>query len=198
MTESSRAPAHRRSLQFDVYDDDPGLLRVVARLRDERPWAQDPRNLPVVHDLELIVSVGRDDLVIRSATAVMNTYPHAECPFITGAYRRLEGLAVARGYTRALRERLGGPAGCTHLSELARAMGPVVLQSAFSAHARGMVAGTEASDDGPGDPRVTLAFLRDTCHVWAEDGVGMEKLRRGWRPGTTAYPIPPLAEFPEP
>ena len=35
-----------------------------------------------------------------------------------------------------------------------------------------------------------FTFLTNTCHVWAEDGPGPEKIARGWRPVNLEYPAP--------
>ncbi len=40
-----------------------------------------------------------------------------------------------------------------------------------------------------------IPFLQGTCHIWAAGGVGEQKLDAGWVPGTTPYPVPPVADF---
>lgn len=189
---------HRRSVVIEVADADrDGLVDVVGRLRDERPWASEPLDLPVVHDLELVVTVSVADFVVRAVRVGFNTYPHAECVDVAAAHEALVGATLGRGWNAALRERLGGPAGCTHLRELARAMAPVMLQAAFSARVRARrESGAEAVDDP--QARALLPLIADTCHVWASGGVAEQKLQRGWRPGTTLLPIPVLEEFPPP
>lgn len=182
---------HRRSITYDVLPADDDTVEVVGRLKDERPWAQQPRELPVVHDLELRARVSLTDFTVRAVDARFHTYPHTECPDIAAAYQQLVGVQVGRGWTRAMRERLGGPAGCTHLRELARGMAPVLVQAAFSAQVR-------ANPSREGDDerlRTVLPFLSGTCHIWAAEGVGEQKLEAGWVPGTTTYPVPPVADF---
>lgn len=184
-------PHHRRTVTFEVGDAGKGTVEVVGRLLDERPWAQRPQDLPVVHDLELVVEVSLADFTVRRVEAVFHTYPHTECPQIAAAYQQLVGLQVGRGWTQAMRERLGGPDGCTHLRELARAMAPVLVQAAFSARVR-----LNPSREGDEDRlRMVLPFLSGTCHIWAPGGVGEQKLDAGWVPGTTPYPVPPVADF---
>lgn len=179
-------------MTFDVYPADGDCLQVVGRLRDERPWAQRPEQLPTVHDLELVVEVSLADFTVRSVDALFHKYPHAECPRIADAYQQLVGVQVGRGWTQAMRDRLGGPEGCTHLRELARATAPVLVQAAFSARVR-----TNPSREGDEQRlRMVLPFLSGTCHIWAEDGVGERKLDAGWIPGTTPYPVPALEDFP--
>lgn len=197
MAEETRIPHHRRSEVFDVYEAGPDAVEVVGHLIDERPWATTERELPVVHDIELIVTVGLTDLTVRAVDVKFHIYPHAECTEIAEAYQQLVGLTIGRGWVNAMRERLGGPAGCTHLRELARAMAPVLLQAAFSARMRVAAASGIAAADRVPDPQAIamLPLLTGTCHIWAEGGIAQQKLDLGWRPGTTAYPVPPLAEL---
>ena len=178
---------------FESFDGPDGGLLVAGRLRDERPWAQAATDLPVLHDLELRVLVSMPDLVVRDVEVLFHTYPHTECADVAAAFSALVGVSVGRGWTAALRERLGGPAGCTHVRELARAMAPVVLQSAFSARTR---SGADRDPRAP-EAAAVLTFLRGTCHIWAEGGVGEAKLDRGWVPGTTAYPVPAVDDLPD-
>lgn len=186
-------PHHRRTVVIEVGDAPEGLVEVTGRLRDERPWASDPLDLPVIHDLGLAVTVSLDDFVVRTVRVDFDTYPHAECVDIAAAHQALVGVTLGRGWNAALRERLGGPAGCTHLRELARSMAPTLLQAAFSARLR---------QGGRGAPeyreaRAMLPLITDTCHVWAAGGVAEQKLERGWRPGSMLTPIPALAELDE-
>lgn len=192
--EPPRAPStahHRRTIVIEVGDAPDGMVEVAGRLRDERPWASDPLDLPVVHDLGLTVTVSLADFVVRAVRVDFDTYPHAECVDIAEAHQSLVGVTLGRGWNAAVRERLGGPAGCTHLRELARSMAPTMLQAAFSSRLR------EGGRDDPEyrEARAMLPLIADTCHVWAVGGVAEQKLERGWRPGSMLTPIPTLAEL---
>lgn len=191
MTSSGEVPVHRRSIELDAFERDGGI-EVVARLQDRRPWADGTTSPEVLHDMELRVVVRTADLVISDAVAVMHRFPHAECPAIEPVFTGLIGLSIARGYTREVQRRFGGVSGCSHLEHLARSVGPVVVQAVASTRARkGNLLRGEA-DRGSGDG---AAWLRDTCHIWAEGGVGEQKLRIGWRPGRGAYPAASLQEL---
>jgi len=183
-----RLPLHQRAIEIDAYDDGDRLT-VVARLRDVRPWAADAGRA-VVHDMQLELTVSVADLVITSASATMHAFPHAECPGIEAAFSGLVGLSVARGYTRAVSERFVGVTGCSHLEHLARAIGPAVVQAVASgfamAHRDGAVAPPERRPSG-------TPWLRNTCHVWAEGGVGEQKVALGAIPiDREEYPVPSL------
>ncbi|MEV1065937.1 DUF2889 domain-containing protein [Streptomyces sp. NPDC050263] len=157
---------------------------------DERPWARGPAD--AVHRMALTVRVRRTDMVITAAEAEMRTYPHAECPLIAPAFDGLVGLSVAAGYNRAVQERFRGVSGCSHRYELARVLGPAVVQSAMSANARRRDAGEPANG-----PRATAGVL-NSCHIWAPEGVGLRKPDLGWRPGSGPRPVPPLDAFENP
>ena len=189
----SAVPVHRRVIEYRAWTADEDLV-VAGRLTDSRPWAEDGSAVATVHDLELRVRVRTSDLAITGATAEMTTFPHAECPAIEAAFAGLVGLNVARGYTREVQRRFGGPRGCTHLEHLARSLGPVVIQAVTSRRALAVRDGESedllAGGGGTGSP-----WARDSCHVWAEGGVADAKLAAGWRPGTGPYPAPAVVTF---
>ena len=188
---SERTAVHRRTIEFEAYDDGD-TVSVTGRLRDERPWAAGTDRVEHVHDMDLSITVRKDDLTITAAEAVMARFPHAECPSIAPKFGELVGLSISRGYTRAVQERYGGANGCTHLEQLARTVGPVVIQAVTSCRARDR--DWQHLDAAP-SARPTL-FPRNTCHIWAEGGVAEQKLAAGWRPGERAgYPAPPVAVF---
>jgi len=191
--EAGSVPLHHRSINVEVYVDDVDLV-VVARLSDNRPWADGDSAVATVHDMELRVRVRTPDLTIIGATAEMHAFPHTECPAIEPAFAGLVGLSVSRGYTRAVQSQFGGPKGCTHLEQLARAVGPAVIQAVTSRRALAVSTG-EADDLLVGAGSGGSPWARDSCHVWAEGGVADQKLAAGWHPGVGPYPSPALVTF---
>jgi hypothetical protein len=190
-TGTERTPVHRRTIEFEAYDEG-NSLSVTARLRDERPWAAGTDRIEHVHDMNLAITVRKEDQTITAAKVVMERFPHAECPTIEDAFGALVGLSISRGYTRAVQERFGGARGCTHLEQLARTVGPVVVQAMTSQRARDR--DWQNLDATPSE-RPAL-FPTNTCHIWADGGVAEQKLAAGWRPGERAgYPAPPVAVF---
>ena len=187
------APAsavHRRSITMDSYPLDEEHVTVVGRLTDVEPWAGPGHE--VIHDMTLILTVRLADLVITSAEAGMGSFPHAECPFIAPAFAQLEGLSVRRGFTKELRQRFGGVSGCAHLGELARAMGPAIMRTSAASRHRQVIA--DRANGSPADAGPAPLPL-GSCHVWAADGPGVQKMEAGWVPGTVSFPVPPVAHF---
>jgi hypothetical protein len=180
-------PLHRRTIEYEAFDGGETLV-VVGKLRDSRPWADGRDAVAQVHDMELRVTVQIDSMTIIESVAEMHTFPHAECPAIVPAFAGLVGLSVARGYTREVQSRFGGPKGCTHLEQLARSLGPLVVQAVTSRRAR-------AVNRGESEDLLTAGaspWARNSCHIWAEGGVADQKLAAGWRPGQGPYPSLPL------
>ncbi|HEY5097340.1 MAG TPA: DUF2889 domain-containing protein, partial [Acidimicrobiales bacterium] len=177
--ESGESPVHRRTIDVQVFERD-GFHVVIGTLHDQRPWATGDLGPRDLHHMELGIVVRRADLVIVDARATMGTFPHAECPSIEGAFGDLAGLSVSRGYTNAVQTRFGRERGCSHIEFLARALGPVVIQAITSSAAMRLELGDgEQTIGGDG----ALGWLTNTCHIWAEDGVGPQKVATGWRPG---------------
>jgi len=191
MSPPAIAGLHRRSVSIETaeteHEGSPALF-LRGRLTDERP---DHDAVRVVHDMHLDLTVRLSDSTIVCADAHMGSFPHAECPFVAPSYSDLVGLSITRGYTRALRQAFGGTAGCAHLSELARAMGAALMQGR-AAHS---AARRAAADIPTLASAASLLSLRGTCHVWAPDGVGEQKVAAGWRPTSAEYPAPPLPQI---
>ncbi len=184
-------PLLTRTIDMRVFERD-GYHVVIGSLHDRRPWASGRVGPRDVHHMELGIVVRLADLVIVDAEATMGHFPHPECPSITDAFSELVGLSVARGYTRAVQDRFGREQGCSHLEFLARALGPVVIQSLTAAGARRMEDGEE---DGIAMAASGLQWLTNTCHIWSVDGIGMQKLAAAWKPGNGEYPAPSLVEI---
>jgi hypothetical protein len=181
-------PTHRRSITIEGFDVEGGF-DMIGTLTDERPWAEDHDAVPILHHMELRLHVDAESLSVTDADATMHDYPHAECPSIEPAFRSLIGLSVARGYMRAVQDRLGRERGCSHLEFLARAMGPATIQMiSSSARRRGQ---TTLRTSGNRDN----SWLANTCHLWSVGGIGMHKVDIGVQPGSDRYPVPSVIEI---
>lgn len=183
-------PTHRRTIIIESFDDEESF-DITATLQDERPWADNDALVSDIHRMSLTMKIDRASFVVTDVTASMDRTPHMECNAIEPAFRSLIGVSVTRGFNKAVSERVGRQRGCTHLDFLARAIGPAVIQTmASSSSRRAGLAGigrTVSQDTG--------GWLRNTCHLWAEGGIGLTKIDEGWRPGVDGYPATTLVEM---
>jgi hypothetical protein len=190
--DAAETPLHQRTIDMQVFARE-GHFVVLGTLHDRRPWASGQFGPRDVHRMELGLVVRQSDMVIVDAAATMVDFPHAECPTIEGSFADLVGLSVSRGYTNAVQARFGRERGCSHLEFLARALGPVVIQAVTAAAARRIEEGGGEGDGALGAGG--LRWLTNTCHLWAEGGIGVQKLATGWRPTRDGYPAPSLVEI---
>jgi len=98
---------------------------------------------------------------------------------------------VRRGFTKELRQRLGGVSGCAHLGELARAMGPAIVRTSAASRHRQVIADRASADPADAGP----APLPSAA---ARVGGGRPRRpqdRGGLGPRHRALPVPPIATF---
>jgi len=159
---------HTRAIRVDAFARDDGLWDLDARISDVKlrdvTLASGVRagGTPV-HDLHLRVTIDRE-LTIVEAEAASDAVPYpGYCDTNAAVYRQLIGLSLVRGFRQAVKERLAGVLGCTHLSELAQ----VLPTAAIQAYAHDVM----PTRDGAGaDPSPEPPFQIDRCHALRSDG----------------------------
>jgi hypothetical protein len=171
----ARQLKHRRSIDVEIFSRGDGLWEVDAHLvdvktRDARLADGVRRAGEPIHDmlLRLVVDERLNILEAGSATHWM-PYPGI-CDAHGDAYARLAGLNLLRGFRRAVKERLGGVLGCTHLTELAQVLPTAVIQ-AFA----GEVIDTRGQAESSDRP-----FQLDRCHALRADGPAVRAYYPRW------------------
>lgn len=174
---------HHRSYDVRAYRQSPTELRLRGTVQDQKPpgiYIDDDQPL-TVHHMVVDLLISFPALQILEVDVVLGTHPHEGCAAIEPDYQQLVGLSIARGFSRAVKDRLGGPRGCTHVGALLQAMAPVVIQSTWSM--RAAEEGTVAVNIGRSKSDVSvedrLRYNLDTCHIWAADGELVAKVRAG-------------------
>lgn len=132
-----------------------------------------------VHDMTLVMRVRRSDREIVAVEADMSEHPHPQCPLVAATMQRLVGVRIARGFTRAVNERVGATRGCNHLATLALQAGTVAALSfaaEMAAEDPGLV--ELGYDDFFGTVRDRYPAVEGSCQVWAPEGVLVRRLER--------------------
>ena len=114
------------------------------------------------------------------AVSLRVPYP-GHCEAIAPDYRQLVGLNLMRNFRRDVRERLGGIAGCTHITEMTN----VLPTAAIQAFAGEVVRTRDASPDDPaprrsGRPEGQKPFQLDRCHALRSDGPAVAEFYPRW------------------
>lgn len=165
---SRRALRHTRAITIQAFVRDDGLWDIDARITDiksrDAPLASGPRpaGMPL-HDLHLRLTIDLDFTIV-DAEAASDAVPYPGfCNTIGPAYKALIGLNLMKSFRYELKQRLGGIAGCTHLTELAQVL-PTAAMQAFA----GEVWATR--DGADADTPHEKPFQLDKCHALRTDG----------------------------
>jgi Protein of unknown function (DUF2889) len=171
---------HRRTIDVGAFERTDGLWDIEASLTDSKTRdlalasGVRPQGLPL-HELWLRLTVNRDlDIVDVEACSEWVPYP-GQCEKIVPAYRELIGLNLLRGFRRAALEKLGGTAGCTHLTELCSVL-PTVAVQAFAGDVwnKDKASSADASADGP------PPFALGRCHALSFGGEAVQQFYPRW------------------
>jgi hypothetical protein len=175
----TRRLVHTRSIRVLAYARSDGLWDLEAELVDTK--AADfrlatgvrPAGEPV-HEMRLTVTIDTKlNVVDVSAESLRVPYP-GHCETIEPAYEKLVGLNLLRDFRAGVRERLGGNAGCSHLSELATVL-PTAAVQAFA----GEVFKTRDSSQDPADAG-KQPWQLDRCHALKVNGPAVAQFYPRW------------------
>lgn len=166
-----REHLHTRGVEFRGYRRADGLFEIEAHLTDVKTYgfpnefrgrieAGEP-----LHDMWLRVTLD-EHFVVQDIEAVTDAGPYQVCPAITPNFKKMIGTRMGAGWRRAVRERLGGVEGCTHLSETLVAVATVAFQTLYPYLAK------KRRDK----PRIGKPPLLDSCHAYRSDGELTRKL----------------------
>lgn len=177
-----REPIHTRTIECRGYRRADGLWDIEGHLTDIKTYGFEnqfrgtiPAGEPI-HDMWLRLTVD-DRLLIHAIEAVTDASPFPACPSITPNFQRLKGLRIAPGFQRAVRERLGGTAGCTHLVDLLGPVATTAYQTVFPYREHQRRAAAPDAEARPLEEWGRKPRLIDSCHAFASDG---EVVKRYW------------------
>jgi len=177
---------HRRRIDVQIHARGNGLWEVDAEItdvktRDTRLAGEvRPAGEPI-HDMLLRVVVDEQFNIVEAGSETRRMPYPGHCDDHGDAYRGLVGLNLLKGFRQAVRERLGGTAGCTHLTELTQVLPTAVVQ-AFA----GEVLDTR---EGSSERR---PFQIDGCHALRSDGPAVRIHYPRWYRGAADAPPEPI------
>ncbi len=168
---AEREPIHRRVVECRGYRRKDGLWDIEGHITDTKAYSfsnqfrGEIRAGEALHEMWIRLTID-DDRVVHGVEAVTDHGPFRACPDITPNFQALKGLTIGPGWTKAVRQRLGGVHGCTHLVEL---LGPVATTAYQTLVAKRAEQQAKTPDKRP--------WIIDSCHAWASDG---EAVRQRW------------------
>lgn len=186
-TPAPRQPIHARDILCRGYRRDDGLWDIEGWLSDTKAYGFDTDERGTInpgdriHGMWLRLTLD-DDFTVRGVEAVTDDSPYRGCPAVTPNFQRLLGLTVGAGWNRAVKERLSGVHGCTHLVEMLGPLATVAFQTIYPILVREQQARETAEAAAGRRPPANAEppqrpILLDTCHMLASDS---EVTRRHW------------------
>jgi hypothetical protein len=136
MTSANRRPVHTRSIRIDAYVREDHVWELVANVRDVKYKDIElaAGTLPAgdaLHDMVITLELDRRlEILAVQAKTLAAPFP-GSCDTFGEVYQALVGLNLLRGFRAAVRQRVGGNVGCTHVTELAGLLPTAAIQ-AFS------------------------------------------------------------------
>lgn len=188
---ANRQLKHTRRLDVQVFARGDGLWEVDATIsdtktRDARMAASTRPAGEPIHDMLLRLVVDQHFNILE-AGAETRAMPYPDlCNAYGDVYGRLVGLNLLQGFRAALRERVGGIVGCTHITELAQVLPTAVVQA---------FAGEVLDTRGEGAAR---PFQIDRCHALRADGEAVRLYYPRWARARDADALDDNARSPPP
>lgn len=173
-----RERIHSRTITVNTYEIDDSSLLVEGDLVDERFFPSfyysrseflDPG---IVHDIRVEMKVKLPRLEVTEVRAQMRKIPISDCLGVESSAEKIVGIRIKPGFSRDLKARLGGTAGCLHMTTLIYHMGAAAVQGMWAWFSRKREGGsTRSLDYDPG-------ILKDSCWLWRENGPFFEKVEK--------------------
>jgi len=158
---------HERAIMVETFRVDDDRILIEGRLNDRREreiyTLMGERRPPgAVHGMVARFLVGETPPKILDAEAEMPKIPIEECDKARDSIKKLIGLRIIYGFSRAVKERLGGTVGCTHLTSLVLSMGSAAMQGIANNRGQKKIS--------PEAKSLMSQYVKNSCCVWREDG----------------------------
>jgi hypothetical protein len=167
-----RDELHLRRIELRGYRRRDGLYDIEAHMVDTKTTELtlgDGHRVPPgepVHDMWIRLVVD-EELNVIDVAASTDASPFGVCREAPATLQSVKGLRIGAGWSRAIRERLAGRQGCTHLTELLTPLGTVAFQTLAQVRQAG-----PTPVDASGRPRKI-----NSCYAYASD---REVVQRRW------------------
>lgn len=168
---AAREDRHNRQVTCRGFARKDGLLDIEGELIDTKAYDFPSSTHGViasgspVHHMQVRITIDFD-MVIQHAEAVTVHGPYAICPKGADNITGLIGLQIGPGWKRKVQTAIGGPKGCTHITELMGPMATTAFQTLYGEKARQKRDTTGA--DQTQQLKTPLPSLTNSCIAYAE------------------------------
>jgi len=177
MFQGNLQAVHNRTISISTYAAGDDAVIVEGVLTDNRlvdTWSVpsgEKMEPGVIHNLAVRLFIECPSLRITDVEVDMDRVPLDECMHTRDSLKPLIGQSISPGFTRWVKQHLGGAQGCTHLNALLIAMAPAVFQGFWNARTSRRIDARRATEG------MSPEYLIDTCWVWRSEGPLASELR---------------------
>ena len=182
---SPRKHVHTRAIDYRGYEREDGLWDIEAHMTDKKTYEFTNKwrgTVPIgepLHEMLLRVTID-DNFEIQDIVAVTDNSPFEMCPSITPSYKSLIGIRMGPGWRKAIRMKVGGVQGCTHLTELLFPMATVAMQTIWPIKSQRRRE-AQTMEETPKSKKRPVVL--DTCHAWSTDSPVVKENASDWYTG---------------
>lgn len=161
---------HTRRYEFQGFRRGDGLWDIEGHMTDVKTYGfqnehrGEIRAGQPIHDMWIRLTID-EEFIVQDVEAVTDAGPFAVCPDVVPNFKRMIGVKVGRGWRKAIRDRVGGIEGCTHLVEMLGSMATVAFQTLHPII-------TRKTDSRRPQEKPQLI---DSCHAFRSDGAIVKK-----------------------
>jgi hypothetical protein len=150
---SPRKHLHTRAIEYRGYERADGLWDIEAHMTDVKTYE-------FTNNWRGTVAVGEPlhEMLLR-----LTIDDNFEVRDVAPNYKKLIGITMGPGWRKAIRTRVGGTDGCTHLTELLFPMATVAMQTIWPIKAQRRKKAVEEQTSKRRPP------VLNTCHAWSTD-----------------------------
>ena len=165
----ARKHVHTRAIDYRGYEREDGMWDIEAHMTDKKTyefkndWRGEIKIGEPLHEMLLRVTID-DEFIIREVIAVTDNSPFELCADITPIYSSLIGIRMGPGWRKAIRTKVGGVKGCTHLTELLFPMATVAMQTIWP-----LLKNRKKKPDSDVTKPSKRPIVLNTCHAWSTD-----------------------------
>lgn len=158
---------YSHTINVEIFEDGPNLV-ILGILFDKRVFR-------VIQDIIVKMVVDAEDSRILGIMVDMPATPDPDCVHCAPSVEALVGAKIEAGFGRLVREKIGSPTGCTHLSELIMSMAGACSHGRIGYRQKGI---TDRQEREAVIARDVIEYgWVDTCYAWQTEG----PIIRRWR-----------------
>jgi hypothetical protein len=175
---NNKTKIHTRDIQLSTYPHSDSQVIIHGILKDQRyirvfDITGDVKQPGIIHHMDVKLMVSSNPLMIEDAQAKMLHVPMDECKKTLDAIEKLKGIKIQSGFSKNIRNIMGGNKGCTHLCQLIIVMAQEIVHGWMT---------QKRKDKSPVpkdiDSLDEKKFLIDSCRMWTKNGPKMKDLEK--------------------